>query len=330
MNETEMRGKYTWQRDHRALCDAWRDAVSVIPHQIIVLDDDPTGIQTVSGVPVFTHWHRRILRRIHKAKSRVTFVWTNSRALSADDAEQLYRHIAADLLDYYKKTGIEFIVVMRSDSTLRGNYPQETRAFYDVWQHDLRIDGEVISPFFPQVGRYTFGDVHYASQNGTLVPCAETEFAKDKTFGYSSSNLRDWIIKKHGGSVDARIFSVSIDALRKEDDQDIFDLMMQADNFDKIVVNAIEMNDLKAFIIPLARAMRSGKRFIFRTAASFVNAIGGIQSKEADIDNGRCRRGLYLVGSHTALTTAQISRLCATAVCTVLSCPSSMSFCRTR
>ncbi|GAI77292.1 unnamed protein product, partial [marine sediment metagenome] len=34
----------------------WLSAVGRIKRKIIVLDDDPTGIQTVHSIPVYTSW----------------------------------------------------------------------------------------------------------------------------------------------------------------------------------------------------------------------------------------------------------------------------------
>lgn len=309
MNETEMKKMFEWHRDRKTLGTLWQRAVDAMPHKIIVLDDDPTGIQTIADVAVYTQWNKRIIRHIDSGNQRVTFVWTNSRALPTDAAERLYRQIATDLLNYYKRTGTEFTIICRGDSTLRGNYPQETRAFFDVWAGTLSIDAEIIAPYFPQAGRYTFGDIHYVSQNGTLVPCAQTEFAKDKTFGYTSSDIKEWIKEKHGGQLSSRIFSVPIESLRSADDQSVVQTLTEAKGFDKIVVNAIDTDDLRAFVVALSQAAADGKRYIFRTAASFVNAIGGIAPKEAYIQRGCRQNGLFIVGSHTALTTAQVENL---------------------
>jgi uncharacterized protein YgbK (DUF1537 family) len=305
---------FQWQRDRKELEAKWRRAIEAMPHKIIVLDDDPTGIQTIADVPVYTRWDKRMIRRIHSGEQRVTFVWTNSRALPPNEAEQLYRRIASDLLDYYKRTGTEFTIICRGDSTLRGNYPQETRAFFDVWADILPIDAEIITPYFPQAGRYTFGDIHYVSHNGTLVPCARTEFAKDKTFGYTSSDIKEWIKEKHGGQLSSRIFSVPIESLRSADDQSVVQTLKDAEGCDKVVVNAIDIDDLRAFVTALSQAVADGKRYIFRTAASFVNAISGIAPKEADLGCPSQQNGLFIAGSHTALTTAQIENLLASGV----------------
>jgi uncharacterized protein YgbK (DUF1537 family) len=56
------------------------------------------------------------------------------------------------------------------------------------------MDAWIICPFFLQGGRYTIDDVHYVADSDRLVPAGETEFAKDASFGYKSSNLREVLI----------------------------------------------------------------------------------------------------------------------------------------
>ena len=55
----------------------------------------------------------------------------------------------------------------------------------------------LLAPAFFEAGRYTRDDVHYAGD----TPVGETEFARDATFGYRSSNLRDFLREKVGDLV---------------------------------------------------------------------------------------------------------------------------------
>ena len=45
---------------------------------------------------------------------------------------------------------------------------------------DIVIDGEILVPFFPEGGRFTFGDIHYVQQDEELIPVGKTEFAQDR------------------------------------------------------------------------------------------------------------------------------------------------------
>lgn len=65
------------------------------------------------------------------------------------------------------------------------------------------FDGEVILLSFMEGGRFTFGNVHYVKEGAALVPASETEFARDVSFGYSSSKLPDWCEEKIGGAYKA-------------------------------------------------------------------------------------------------------------------------------
>ena len=42
----------------------WLAAAEKIEGTIIVLDDDPTGVQTVHSIPVYTSWDRDTLKQV--------------------------------------------------------------------------------------------------------------------------------------------------------------------------------------------------------------------------------------------------------------------------
>ena len=54
--------------------------------KIAVLDDDPTGTQTVHGVPVLTTWSVEDLRWALEQPSPTFYVLTNSRSLPEEEA----------------------------------------------------------------------------------------------------------------------------------------------------------------------------------------------------------------------------------------------------
>lgn len=97
-----------------------------------------------------------------------------------------------------------------------------------------------------------------------------TEFAKDKTFGYQASDLREYIEEKTKGAYKKEdVTCISVAQLRAMDLDGVERQLMSAAGFGKIVVNALTPLDLKVFCIALYRAMGRGKRFLFRTAAGF-------------------------------------------------------------
>lgn len=304
-----------------AVCDdeieqEWIAAVDSINGKIIVLDDDPTGVQTVHSVPVYTSWGTDSLKSVMNEKCRVVYILTNSRALTANETEKLHCEIARGLIHAAREAREEFLLISRSDSTLRGHFPIETKILAEELGSEKEIDGEIIIPFFKEGGRFTHGDVHYIKDNEILVPSSQTEFAKDTTFGYKSSNLKEWVEEKTRGAFPAaNVISISLDLLRNRDINGIVDKLIDVKGFNKVIVNAVEYSDLKVFCICLARVLSMGKRFLFRTAASFVQVIGGITPKQ--LLDRRCLYpegkasvpGLLIVGSFVQKTTMQLKKL---------------------
>jgi len=294
----------------------WLSAVERINKKIIVLDDDPTGIQTVHSIPVYTSWDFFTLRQIMKDKHKVIYILTNSRALTFVETKRLHLQLAKDLRRVNVEEGKGFLLISRSDSTLRGHYPLETKTIYDELKKNEEIDGEIIIPFFLEGGRFTFNDIHYVKEQDILVPIAQTEFARDSVFGYKSSNLKEWIEEKTAGQYPAsRVISISLKMLREKDIEGILHKLLKIKNFNKVIVNAVEYTDLKVFLIALLESINRGNNFLFRTAASFVQVIGGINpkpllTKETLYPKGKPSvPGLIIIGSYVQKTTRQMKKL---------------------
>ena len=74
----------------------------------------------------------------------------------------------------------------------------------------------ILCPCYLEAGRITADDVHWVRQGDQLVPAGQTEFARDASFGYSSSNLRDWVEEKTDGRFSASdVVSVGISDIRE-------------------------------------------------------------------------------------------------------------------
>ena len=294
----------------------WLSAIEKIKKKIIVLDDDPTGIQTVHSIPVYTSWNFSTLRQIIKDKHKVIYILTNSRALTSIETKKLHLQLAKDLRRVNVEEGKGFLLISRSDSTLRGHYPLETKTIYDELKKNEEIDGEIIIPFFLEGGRFTFNDIHYVKEQNILVPIGQTEFARDSVFGYKSSNLKEWIEEKTAGQYPAgQVISISLKMLREKDIKGILHKLLKIKNFNKVIVNAVEYTDLKVFLIALSESINRGKNFLFRTAASFVQVIGGINpkpllTKEILYLKGKpSTPGLIIIGSYVQKTTRQMKKL---------------------
>ncbi|MBF1695029.1 four-carbon acid sugar kinase family protein, partial [Selenomonas sp.] len=215
--------------------------------KIIVLDDDPTGVQTVNGIHVYTDWTEESIAAGFAEENRMFFILTNSRAFQTAQTEEEHRTIAARVAAEARQTGKEFMLISRSDSTLRGHYPLETVTLARTLEESgERIDGEVLMPFFKEGGRFTIGDVHYVQEGAELTPAGDTEFARDKTFGYTSSDMKEYIEEKTQGAFRAAdVVSISLDDLRAVHVDAITEQIMAVTDFRKLIVNAVDYVDVK-------------------------------------------------------------------------------------
>ena len=291
---------------------AVRAAMARRREKVVVLDDDPTGTQTVHGVTVVTDWSVESLARELDADDPAVFVLTNSRSLTAGDAGALGATIGRNLQEAGARSDRDYVVVSRSDSTLRGHFPDEVDSLAVALGQEL--DGWLIVPFFLEGGRYTLDDIHYVAEGDRLVPAGETEFARDAAFEYRSSNLKDWVEEKTRGRLrSGSVASVSITDIREGGPARVAQRLGDLSGGQVCVVNAASMRDLEVFVLGLLDAERDGKRFLYRTAASFVRARLGQEARAIltsdDLglpESGGC---LVVVGSHVPRTTGQLEHL---------------------
>ena len=292
------------------------EAVAVPPAaKIVVLDDDPTGTQTVHSVPVLTTWEPLELERALNDPGPCFFILTNSRAYPQDRACRINHEIGGHLAQASRNSGCSFIVVSRGDSTLRGHYPAETDALAEGL--GVAWDGTLIIPAFFAGGRITIGDVHYVADvdRDTLIPVGETEFARDKSFGYRSSNLRAWVEEKTMGRVAAAdVLSISIEDLRVSGARHVARKLLAHPRGCVVIVNAVNPSDLAILTQALADTEREGRRYLFRTAADFVSAYAGISKRplltpEELTGSGCALGGLVVAGSYVGKTSAQLEAL---------------------
>ncbi|MBA2450964.1 MAG: hydroxyacid dehydrogenase, partial [Chloroflexi bacterium] len=292
-----------------------REAIGRSGRRLVALDDDPTGTQTVYDVPVLTGWSEQELAAGLAEDWPALYVLTNSRSLPEDEAVTLAREVGHNLARAARGLGVEVAAVSRSDSTLRGHYPAEVWALRDALAEveGRPFDGEVLAPFFEEGGRLTISDVHYVQQGERLVPAGETEFARDAAFGYRASNLAAWIEEKSGGRVSAgAAVSVSIEMVRTGGPERVAELLQSVSGGAPVIVNAATYRDLEVFVLGLLLAEAEGKRFIYRTGASFVRVRAGLAARPTlrAVDlypaGASPSGGLTIVGSHVRRTTEQL------------------------
>ncbi|KAI9819175.1 MAG: hypothetical protein M1827_007331 [Pycnora praestabilis] len=281
---------------------------------LVILDDDPTGTQTCHDVAVLTGWEVETLVAEFRSTTTGFFILTNSRALPTSEARALIRNICQNIVEASKSTLKAFEVVLRGDSTLRGHFPDEPEVADEVFGQP---DAWILAPFFLQGGRYTIDDVHYVADGDTLVPAGQTAFAKDATFGYKSSNLRDYVLEKASGKIGpGAIVSVSISDLRRGGPEKVTEMLMEFPRGAIVIVNAVVESDMDVFVLGVLHAEERGKKFLFRTGAAFVSARLGIKqieplsAKELDMNYSRNKSGgLIIAGSYVPKTTAQLKTL---------------------
>jgi uncharacterized protein YgbK (DUF1537 family) len=283
--------------------------------KIIVLDDDPTGTQTVADVPVLTTWQPEMLVQELNDPQPLAYLLTNSRSLPTAAAEQLAHTIASALREALKTVDRPVELISRSDSTLRGHFPQEVYALAEGmgWE-DASF---VVAPAFFEGGRYTCENVHYVAEGDWLIPAAETEYARDAYFGYRSSDLSAWIHEKHAAAglpcaADC-LHIVSLHQLRTGDVDAVAEQLRRLPNRGFCIVNAMDYRDLEVFAAALAKRTQVGQRLLARSAASYVRVRAGLEPRgllrgAALISSTLGRGGLVVAGSHIQKSTRQIER----------------------
>ncbi|HET6825243.1 MAG TPA: four-carbon acid sugar kinase family protein [Amnibacterium sp.] len=278
--------------------------------RLVVLDDDPTGTQTVADVPVLTGWSRDDLTWALQQGGAGFFVLTNTRSLSPEHAAARNREVAEAALAAAEEQGLELAFASRSDSTLRGHFPLETDVLASVAAERGRpVDAVLLVPAYVDAGRVTVDGVHWVVDAGRWTPVGESEFAGDATFGFGSSRLADWVEEKSGRPVP--VVEVPLATVRAGDER----LAAALGEAAVIVPDVVTDDDLRAVAVAELDVERGGRRILLRTGPSYVRARLG-QAASPPLDDERLAAlvrpgsaGLVVVGSHVGRTTRQLERL---------------------
>ncbi len=277
--------------------------------QIIVLDDDPTGSQTVHSCLLLMHWDVDTLRSGLQDDSPIFFVLTNTRSLTPKSAASVTTEVCQNLKIALDAEGIDdFLIVSRSDSTLRGHYPIETDA---IAQELGPFDAHFLVPAFFEGGRITRDSVHYLIIAGVPTPVHETEFARDSVFSYHHSYLPKYVEEKTQGRINAeaveRFLLADIRAGSLE-------RLLKLNGNQCAVVDGETQADLNRFAVDILAAASQGKRFLFRSAASILTALAALPPQPIAAENMaqyvlKGKPGAVIVGSHVKKTTQQLEAL---------------------
>lgn len=297
------------------------DVAAALNRTLVVLDDDPTGTQSVADLPVVTGWSVEDLTWALSTGAPAVYVMTNSRSLDPADAERVNVEVVTNALAAAERAGARVAFVSRSDSTLRGHYPLEPATIADLLERaGTRVDGIILSPAFPDAGRVTVHGTHYAGgPDAGFVPVGRTEFAGDKTFGYSASFLPAWVEEKTAGAVGAADVAVIDLATLRTDEDAVVAALSAARDRAPIAVDCVEENDLLLLARALQRAEDAGATFVYRVGPPFVRArigqaprapLSAAEARPADFaPDSDAAGGLVVVGSHVGLTGRQVDAL---------------------
>jgi len=289
-----------------------REIIKKRREKVIILDDDPTGTQTVHDVAVFTHWSEEALRWIFDDPSPAAFILTNTRSMSAKLTEEVNREIGSRVAAQSQATGRPYTLISRSDSTLRGHFPLET----DILQNATgqTADLVLIVPAFMAGGRYTINGVHYVAEGDQLIPAGATPFAKDHSFGYENSDLRRWVEEKTERRVRAGdVALISLHDIRSKGVDHVAARLHDIPSPGYCVADSVTERDLAVLAAACARREGEGQHILYRTAASFAGIRAGILPRPvlgaSELNTRREVGGLIVVGSYVPKSTSQLNAL---------------------
>jgi uncharacterized protein YgbK (DUF1537 family) len=283
------------------------------PTKIIVIDDDPTGSQTVHSCLLLMQWDQDTLRKGLRDTVPIFFILSNTRALPPDQAEQVTREICQNLKQAIAAEKIEhYLVVSRSDSTLRGHYPLET----DVINQEMGpFDAHFLVPAFFEGGRITRDSVHYLIVDGQPVPVAETEFARDSVFGYHHSYLPDYVAEKTHGKIAApEVERLTLADLQPDAKAHLEKRLQHFSHNQCMVVDGENQADFDNLAQGLLKVSNQGKHFLLRSAASILTSLANLGPQPVAPEaiatyKPTDQPGVILVGSHVRKTTEQLTEL---------------------
>ena len=313
----------------RQVAEAVAATAATSARVLVVLDDDPTGTQSVADLPVLTRWEVEDFQwALHQGKPAV-YVLTNTRSLDPEEAAARNEEVVRNALAAARDGEVRLGFVSRSDSTLRGHFPLEPDviAATVATESGEATDGVVMVPAFPDAGRITIGGVHYmrGPEAGQLTPVAETEFAKDATFGFVNSEMAKYVEEKSQGRFAAdSVIVLDLNIIRagsatgqsEVSAKAIADAIEPATQSTPIVVDIVTENDMRALALGLEEAERRGKKLLYRVGPPFMRARIGqdirpeLSGEEAYAGNTPSEAGgLIVVGSHVGVTTRQLKVL---------------------
>ena len=271
-------------------------------YKLIVLDDDPTGIQTVHGCLLITDWSDQYVREAFLDDEPFFYILTNTRAMTREEAEAVTREAMEAVVRVNQEFGYRLIIVSRSDSCLRGHFPLEPNVMREVLtQHGIAVwEKTPFCPAFIEAGRFTIEGVHYMKDGDRLVPVSETEFARDNVFAYHTSVLKDYIREKGANPEDYEI----VDAKSYDELQTYVDrLMKETADFDGAIVIRSSSS------LPKALSGIDDQPLLDRSMLSPLTSHPIPEQSSPTHSLSPLTPGCFIVGSHVKKTTQPLDCL---------------------
>jgi len=280
---------------------AIRDGGPVPRGPVFVFDDDPTGTQTVSDVDVILDASPTMIDRVFDGSRGAVYVLTNTRAMPEREAVAWVRELKKRVDAAAQRHGTAWTLVLRGDSTLRGHVFAELDA---VASRDAAI---LFVPAFLEGGRTTIDGEQRVLIDGTIRNVADTEFAHDMTFAFTSRDLVSWVAEVGGGR---RARMVPLDVIRASDGAAVAAALIESGPGEVVIPEISDPDDIQAALRGLLAAEASGRQVAVRAASTFAAARAGLRSRLIDrSDLGPDARILLACGSHTQASGAQLAVL---------------------
>lgn len=230
----------------------------------VVLNDDPTGIQSATCAPVLLDSSADLLTAALETHDSV-HVLSSSRAVDERSAIRLARMVRADALEAGRRLGAEVQFVLCGDAALRGHVFAETEVFLD----DVAV--MLFVPAFPAEGRTTVHGTHFVMVDGVRLPAHATEFANDPAFAYTSRSLPEFVSDKSGRAS----VSVDIDQMHRDPDA-IARALLTTPPGSVVLPDAVTDVDIRMIARGVQTARLAGATVVVRSAFPLAAALAEV------------------------------------------------------
>ena len=291
--------------------------------KFVVIDDDPTGSQTVHDCLLLLKWDYSTLVKGFESKSNLFFILANTRSLSENDAKLRIEEICKNLKTVIASQSYreEIIFISRGDSTLRGHNFLEPIVLNSCLGP---FDATFHIPAFIEGKRLTINGSHFVDK----TPINQTIFARDKIFGYETSNVKKLLFQKSQSKINLddiqNLLLSDLEVLNSEENNIVFKKLKKLKNNKHVIVDVENYSQLKKFSL-IIKKLTNKKKFLFRTAASFISSVSDKKSNPQNdifLSNLRIKNkekgflpGMVIVGSYVELSTLQLENLLEISTC---------------